>query len=337
MTTPQPTSRTSRAVSLSSSAATITGLPAERIPYRRLGTTYPARPFARPTTWRSALESENGSRSRFWYGQEAHRVVDLEALGERDHLGVAGAEARDHDPEVVAVAEEGRRADEAVEVLRVPDVPGVHDDEARHEVVLPAHSLSRGCGVIARVSTQFGITRSRSGGAPFASQPLAHRLADGDDPVGAPQVGADEPAEHADDGGVAEPVELGRDLREDVLADDEHGHAEAAADRDAEVADDRRVGHAEDEIGSRAAQRVRERRAEVREVVRRAPRELGALVRRRRDADDADAVVLVLARRVLVAVQDAGHDLDVVVLRERLAELGQQVRGRLDARASSTG
>ena len=39
MTRPQPTSETSRAVSLSSSAAAMTGRPAERIPYRRLGTT----------------------------------------------------------------------------------------------------------------------------------------------------------------------------------------------------------------------------------------------------------------------------------------------------------
>ena len=29
--------------------------------------------------------------------------------------------------------------------------------------------------------------------------------------------------------------------------------------------------------------------------------------------------------------QDAGHDLDLVVLGERLAQLGQQVRGRLDS------
>ena len=78
-------------------------------------------------------------------------------------------------------------------------------------------------------------------------------------------------------------------------------------------------------------ERVRAGRAEVREVVRGAPGELGALVRGRRDADDADAVVLVLARRILVAVQDARDDLDLVVLGERLAELGEEVRGRLDA------
>ena len=69
----------------------------------------------------------------------------------------------------------------------------------------------------------------------------------------APEVRADEAAEHADHGGIAEPVELGRDLREDVLADDEHRRADPLADEHAEVADDRRVGHAQHEVGSRAA------------------------------------------------------------------------------------
>ena len=74
---------------------------------------------------------------------------------------------------------------------------------------------------------------------------LAHRLPDRDDPVGAAQVRADEGPQDADDGGVAEAVELGGDLREDVLADDEHRRADPLADEHAEVPDDRRVGHAE--------------------------------------------------------------------------------------------
>ena len=114
-----------------------------------------------------------------------------------------------------------------------------------------AHALSRGCGVIARVSTQFGITRSRSGGAPFSSRrsrivsPIATIRS------ARRRYAPTSVAEDADDGWVAEPVELGRDLREHVLADDEHGRADAPADEDAEVADDRRVGHAEHEIGAR--------------------------------------------------------------------------------------
>ncbi len=41
--------------------------------------------------------------------------------------------------------------------------------------------------------------------------------------------------------------------------------------------------------------------------------------------------MLDLARLVLVPVQDARDDLDVVLLGEGLAELGEEVRGGLDA------
>ncbi len=62
--------------------------------------------------------------------EEANRLLDLEARRESEHLGVAGSEPGDHDLDVSTVSEERRRADEAVEVLCVPDVAGVHDDEA---------------------------------------------------------------------------------------------------------------------------------------------------------------------------------------------------------------
>src|SRR5205807_1368252 len=77
---------------------------------------------------------------------------------------------------------------------------------------------------------------------------------------------------------------------------------------------------------------VGERRGEVGEVVRCAVRERRALVRGGVDADDPHSLSLALSRLVLVPVQDSRHDLDVVVLHERLAELGEQVRRRLDAR-----
>ena len=162
---------------------------------------------------------------------------------------MARAEAGDDDPQVVAVAEERRRADEAVEILRVADVAGVHDDEAADEIVL------RGPLVVARLRRdRAGVDPVRDHAQPLRRralglESLAHRLADRDDPVGAAQVGADEASQDADDRRVAEAVELRRDLREDVLADDEHGRADALPDEDAEVADDRRVGHAEDEVG----------------------------------------------------------------------------------------
>ena len=49
-----------------------------------------------------------------------------------------------------------------------------------------------------------------------------------------------------------------------------------------------------------------------------------------RDPDDLDAVPHLERGRVLVAAQPAGDDGHVVLGGERLAELGQQVRGGLD-------
>ena len=75
--------------------------------------------------------------------EEAHRLLDLEPLGERDHLGVPGAEAGDDDAQVVEVAQERRGADEAVEILRVADVARVHDDERVDEPVLASPTRCR--------------------------------------------------------------------------------------------------------------------------------------------------------------------------------------------------
>ena len=80
-----------------------------------------------------------------------------------------------------------------------------------------------------------------------------------------------------------------------------------------------RVGHAEDEVRRRAAERMAESGAEVRDVVQGPPAERRALVRSRRDPHVEDTVVLDLARIVLVAVQDSRYDLDVVVLGEGFA------------------
>ena len=69
-------------------------------------------------------------------GEEANRARHLETPRERGQLAVPRAEARDHDAEPLEVAEEGRGADEAVEVLGVADVPRVHDDECVRQPVL---------------------------------------------------------------------------------------------------------------------------------------------------------------------------------------------------------
>jgi hypothetical protein len=59
--------------------------------------------------------------------------------------------------------------------------------------------------------------------------------------------------------------------------------------------------------------------------------ELRAVERGRTCADDPDAVAHFLVRQLL-AVQVARDDGHVVLVRERLAELGEELRGRLDAR-----
>ena len=67
-------------------------------------------------------------------GQE--HDLDLEPLGERDEICMAGARA-DHDAaEIVEVAQERQRARQCLEILRVADVARVHHDEAADEVVL---------------------------------------------------------------------------------------------------------------------------------------------------------------------------------------------------------
>ena len=163
------------------------------------------------------------------------------------------AEAGDDDAHVLAVAKERCRANEAIEVLCVPDVARVHGDEAADQTVLRRPLV---VPRLRRYRARIDPVRDDPkalGRRALRLEALAHRLADRDDAVGAPKVGADQASQHADHGRIAQPIELGRDLREDVLADDEHGRADALPDEDADVADDRRVGHAEDEIGARPA------------------------------------------------------------------------------------
>ena len=118
--------------------------------------------------------------------KESHRLGDLQALRERDHLAVPRAEAGDDDAHVLAVAQERCRADEAVEVLRVPDVPRVHGDEAADEVVLRRPLV---VPRLRRYRTRVDPVRDDPkalGRRALRLEALAHRLADRDDAVGAP-------------------------------------------------------------------------------------------------------------------------------------------------------
>ena len=97
-----------------------------------------------------------------------------------------------------------------------------------------AQSLSRARGVNASTSTQFGITTTLPGSRALLGEPRAHRLADRDDAVGALEVEADRVAQRCDDDRVVEPLQLDRDLGEDVLADHDERRAEPARRRAAQ-------------------------------------------------------------------------------------------------------
>ena len=182
------------------------------------------------------------------------------------------------------------------------------------------------------MSTQFGMTRRRSACAPFSCKLVAHRVADRDDTVGTLQVERDETAQKRHDNGILEALELHGHLWKDVLADHDERRAITPRHEQGDVGDDRRIGHAEHDVRARTAQPPEERVPEVRDVVGATSEELRALERRGGHAHDLDAVVDQPPRLVLVAVQDPRHDLHVDVLCKRLAQLGQQLRRRLDAR-----
>ena len=263
--------------------------------------------------------------------EKADHPRHVEALRQPRQLAVPRPEADHHDLEPLEVAEERRRADERVEVLGVPDVPRVHDDERVVDALLPRpRVLPRLRPELVRVDP-VRDHRDPLGRRALLLEAQLHRLADRDDAVGPSEVERDEPPERAEDDGVLEPLDALRDLGEHVLADDEERDAEPARDEQPDVADDGRVGHAEDEVGPLPTERRQHRVAEVARVVRRAQVDLRAVVGRRADPDDLDAVPRLPGRKVVPA-EVPRDDGDVVVERERLAELGEELRRRLDAR-----
>ncbi len=214
----------------------------------------------------------------------------------------------------------------------MPHVPGVHDHEAPDQPVLPrplvVPRLRRENRRVDPVWNHANALRGRS----LLDQPRSHGVADRDDPVGSPEVEPDKASKRVDEKRVLEPLELDRDLREDVLAHDEQGHTKAPRDRQGHVADHRRIGHAEHEIRLRVGQRAGERTAHERRVVERTTREQAALERRRADADDLDTVPALAPRQGLVLMEDGRDHGDVELPREILGELREQLCRRLDAR-----
>ena len=117
----------------------------------------------------SALDRESGSRSRFWYGRK--RTVSSTS----SRSASASIWAWRAPKPAMTMRRSSRSRRKVAERTRLsrscacPTLPECMTTKRPTRSCRVAHSLSRGCGVIARVSTQFGMTRSRSGGAPFAS------------------------------------------------------------------------------------------------------------------------------------------------------------------------
>ena len=86
--------------------------------------------------------------------------------------------------QVVEIAEKRRRTDERVEILRMADVPEVHDDELVDEVVFTSPGvfsrLRRDALRVAPVRDHPHAARINA----LLDDSLLHRLADDDDPVG---------------------------------------------------------------------------------------------------------------------------------------------------------
>ena len=221
-----------------------------------------------------------------------------------------------------------RRVEQRRQILRVADVPGVHDDEAVDEPLLARPRIR---ALARRELLRVGPVRDHGDRVrldALRDQPPAHPLADRHDSGRARKPEPDEPVEHADEDGVVEPAERDRDLGEDVLRDDDQRHTVAPSDGHADRGDEGRVGETEDEVRPWPSQRRDEGEDDETQVVEPAEREPAPVERGRPDADDLDAVSdrLLRPRRI---VNGAGDDGDVVVLCERFAQLGQELRCRL--------
>ena len=292
---------------------------------------------------RARARRSGGSRARATAagpraaGTEANRdLVRLEPFGEADEVShVPRAEADDHDPR----GRRGRggtstRGRASSRFCAWPTLPECMTTKAAAEAAAP-RSTSFSCSLR---RDRVGVDPVRDhadalAGRALRLEPLPHRLADRDYPVGALEVETRRAGAGADEHAVLEPPQLRRDLGEHVLADHEQRHAEALGDREADVADHRRVGHAEHEVGSRAASAPASSELPMYDdVVEPAQPEVASArtPSRRRGRSRPRSALLAFAA-VLVPVQDAGQHADLVLVREGLAELGEQLRRRLDA------
>ena len=162
------------------------------------------------------------------------------------------------------------RLDEHLEVLREPDVAGVHDDEAVGETVLARERVVLRPGddrlAVGPVVDDVDARRVR---AFFLDEPPPHPIAERDDRVGVPQQIAVDAIERRVHGAVLKVLDQHRDLRKDVLAEEHEARAGAPRRPQRRQPENRRIGQRDDDVGPADAEAGEHRGGEIAQVVRR--------------------------------------------------------------------
>ena len=149
--------------------------------------------------------------------------------------------------------------------------------------------------------------------------------------VGAAQIEADQRAEDADQKRLAKSAEVDGDLGKDVLTDDDERAPKPPGNQISDITDQRRVCHAQHDVGTLHGDATSQRPQQIRDVVGRPPMQRGAVVGRRVQTDDLDAIAHLVVG-IIAAVEAARDHRDRIVGGEVLAELRQKVGGGLEPR-----
>ena len=216
------------------------------------------------------------------------------------------------------VGERARSLEQRVQLLGMPDVAGMHDDEA--PVALHVHGMN-----LVRVHPAGDRDDLVGRDAPLLQAPR-HRPADRDHAIGPAQVEVDDRPEPLQQRRAQLPP---RALGVEILDRHDERRPETARDGVRGRPEERRIGLAEDGVGAAGGDSAQRGEHDVREVVGSARRQPAAGEGSGGHADDLDAVPhLPAGPRAARRPRDDRH---VVCVRQALAQLGQELRRRLGA------
>ncbi len=135
----------------------------------------------------------------------------------------------------------------------------------------------------------------------------------------------------ADQKRLAKSADVDGDLGKDVLTDDDERAPKSSGNQIGDITDQRRICHAQHDVGPLHGDATSQCPQQIRHVVRRPPVQRGAVVGRRVQTDDLD-VVAHLVVGIIATVEATRDHRDRVVGSEVLAELRQEVGGGLEPR-----